>query len=97
MSRSVRKTPIFGNAQGVSEKADKRSWHQRWRARARSLLTGASDLEAYCDPDKRLVSDTRAMAKDGKRYWTPYLYPTSPGLPGYEEREERFSRDLRKK
>ncbi len=37
MSRSQRKTPIFGIASG-SEALDKRLWHKRWRARVRDRM-----------------------------------------------------------
>lgn len=96
MSRSVRRTPIFGNASGVSEKADKRVWHQRWRTRARTLLARTVDLEAYVDPDVREVSDPWLMAKDGRHYWLPRMRPTSPGRSTYEEREAQLVRSLRK-
>jgi hypothetical protein len=96
MSRSVRKTPIFGHAMSQSEKADKRRWHQRWRAMARTRLASSADLERYNDPDRREASSPWTMAKDGKSYWHPRLRPAAPGRPGYAERRAQFMRDLRK-
>jgi hypothetical protein len=96
MSRSVRKTPIFGNAAGVSEKQDKRLWHQRWRAMARTRLASVSDLEAYSDPDRRAASNPWGMAKDGKAYWHPRLRPDAPGRCDPVERLRQFERSMRK-
>jgi hypothetical protein len=73
MSRSHRKTPIFGNAKcASSEKADKQMNHKRERAHVRDEI-GRATLTAET-PDERPVVDRRAhsnpgsMAKDGKRY-----------------------------
>ena len=66
MSRSRRKTPIFGLAPAPSEAEDKRLWHKRLRAKTRDQLKDGPD-----DPipvDHREVSDPWGMAKDGKRY-----------------------------
>ena len=38
MSRSRRKTPIFGHTTARSEVHDKRLWHKRWRSRERDQL-----------------------------------------------------------
>ena len=38
MSRSLRKTPIFGHTTARSEADDKRLWHKRWRASERDQL-----------------------------------------------------------
>jgi len=35
------------------------------------MIKIGSDLEAYCDPDKREVSHPEAMAKHGKCFITP--------------------------
>ena len=71
MSRSRRKTPIFGVAKCSSEKQDKQIWHQRWRARERSALAGASAqaLETHMPLLKNQVSNVWAMGKDGRTYW----------------------------
>lgn len=69
MSRSRRKTPIFGNAAGAeSEKADKRRNHARERARLRAeIARGQVDDTPVID--RRQVSNVAAMAKDGRHYW----------------------------
>lgn len=70
MSRSRRKKPITGIAVCASERDDKRCWHQRLRARERTLLSGASPdaLESHLPIDPREVSDDYAMSKDGRQY-----------------------------
>lgn len=76
MSRSTRKTPMYPNASAPSERADKQTWHGRWRARERTALASAS-IEALRDPEGgyqpvpvRAVSDPWGMAKDGRSYWS---------------------------
>ena len=67
MSRSRRKTPIFGITTATSEAEDKRLWHKRLRAKTRDQLKAGPE-----DPipvDHREVSDPWGMAKDGRRYW----------------------------
>lgn len=68
MSRSYRKTPIFGDRAVPSEARDKRTWHKRHRAHERdqgAQLTPASDpLRLH----HREVSNPRFMAKDEKSY-----------------------------
>ena len=67
MSRSRRKTPIFGITTATSEAEDKRLWHKRLRAKTRDQLKAGPE-----DPipvDRREVSDPWGMAKDGKRFW----------------------------
>lgn len=70
MSRSRRKTPIFGHTTARSEANDKRLWHKRWRSRQRDqLVVGAED-----DPlpvPRNVVSNTWNMAKDGKSWFDP--------------------------
>lgn len=44
MSRSRRKTPMFGYTTATSEAEDKRIWHKRWRAQLRGqLITRRND------------------------------------------------------
>ena len=72
MSRSFRHTAKVGNVPRISEAADKQRWHQKLRVRIRTaMIKIGSDLEAYCDPDKREVSHPEAMAKHGKCFITP--------------------------
>lgn len=71
MSRSLRKTPIFGHTTARSEADDKRLWHKRWRARGREQLAA---LEPHGDPlsvHRHTVSSTWDMAKDGKAWFSP--------------------------
>jgi hypothetical protein len=68
MSRSRRKTPIFGIAHSGSEKLDKKIWHGRWRASERIALANASP-EAHVSVLEKQVSNVWSMAKDGRTYW----------------------------
>lgn len=72
MSRSRRKTPIFGNTKQRSERQDKQLWHRRWRARERTALTSASPeaLDGYQTITRNQVSSTWLMDKDGHLYWS---------------------------
>lgn len=66
MSRSRRKTPIFGITTCASERLDKKIWHGRWRSRERCRLeTGQDDLTVL----PKQVSNPWGMGKDGRRYW----------------------------
>ena len=69
MSRSRRKTPIFGYASADSEAHDKRIWHSRMRHRERQALHSAVDFEAHTTTVRDDVSSTWNMAKDGKHFW----------------------------
>lgn len=71
MSRSERKTPIFGMTTARSEKVDKKAWHSRMRAKVRTDMTPlpGSELDSYIAPIENDVGNVWAMAKDGKRYF----------------------------
>lgn len=71
MSRSRRKNPIMGITTCRSEKDDKKTWHQRWRARSRDSLASLliDDLDAYLPILENQVSNIWQMGKDGKQYW----------------------------
>ncbi len=71
MSRSRRKQPIMGITTCRSERQDKQTWHQRWRARERTALTSAKhdDLDGYLPLLEKQVSNVWDMGKDGKQYW----------------------------
>lgn len=73
MSRSTRKTPIFGITTSASEKADKRIWHRRMRARSRTKLasTPTEGLDSFLPTHLYEVSQVWEMAKDGRRYAAP--------------------------
>jgi hypothetical protein len=70
MSRSKRKTPIFGFCGSrVSEKQDKKLWH-------RALRRGYNQV--VLDEDKLLLLHPKqwgnpgGMSKDGKYYWVNF-------------------------
>jgi hypothetical protein len=67
MSRSIRKTPIFGNAKSQSEAKDKKIWHSRFRHSVKQRLKSCADHDALVDVDVKEVSNPWLMAKDGKR------------------------------
>ena len=71
MSRSRRKTPIFGITMARSERDDKTLWHGRWRAAERAALAVVlpGDVDAHMTTLARSVSDPWGMSKDGKRFW----------------------------
>lgn len=71
MSRSRRKTPIFGHTSARSEADDKRLWHKRWRSHDRDQR---ASLDPCGDPfpvHRQSVSSTWDMAKDGKHWFDP--------------------------
>ena len=67
MSRSRRKTPVFGHTLAESESADKRIWNKRLRARVRDELI--VDAEEHIPTTLRGVSNVWDGAKDSKHYW----------------------------
>ena len=71
MSRSRRKTKIFGVSKARSEKWDKVFYHRRLRHRVAVSLR--ESLREGEEPEVlahfREVSDLWAFAKDGKIYW----------------------------
>lgn len=69
MSRSRKKTPIFGYANADSEAQDKRIWHSRMRHRERQALHSAVDFNAHLTTARDQVSSTWEMGKDGKHFW----------------------------
>lgn len=64
MSRSRRKTPIFGMTTARSEERDKVQAHRDERRAVRAAIAEDADLM----PHTREVSDVWGFAKDGKRY-----------------------------
>jgi hypothetical protein len=71
MSRSIRKTPIFGMTTCKSEKVDKKIWHSRWRCHERTAIsqTPFSNLDSYLTILENQESNTWDMGKDGRQYW----------------------------
>lgn len=64
MSRSVRKTKIFGITTAETEKQDKRRWNRTFRKVSRKLIR----LEKEVPTKKQGVTSVWDGAKDGKRY-----------------------------
>lgn len=71
MSRSRRKTPIFGHTTARSEADDKRLWHKRWRSHERDNLNTIGPDGDHVPVHRRAVSSTWNMAKDGKHWFAP--------------------------
>lgn len=64
MTRSFRKTPIFGNGNAPSDKPFKTAEHQRERRRVKISLGKG------CDPEHpKTFGNPWNADKDGKRYW----------------------------
>ncbi len=65
MSRSKRKTPIFGFTTATSEKLEKRGWNKRFRRVVKSLMLAEKEIPIK----KQAISDVWEGRKDGKHYW----------------------------
>jgi len=73
MSRSYRKTHIFGNSTSDSEKKDKKIWHGAYRAANRNsihhgLMNNDFDNRVTVVPHD--VASLYDFSKDGKHYWS---------------------------
>ena len=66
MSKSSRKTPIFGNTTAETEKYDKRLANRRLRRIVRAVLENDKNIEIL--PTLREVSNVWVFNKDGKRW-----------------------------
>lgn len=64
MSRSIRKTKIFGITSAKSEKQDKRIWNRTFRKVCKKLIR----LEKEAPIKIHSIIDVWDGAKDGKRY-----------------------------
>lgn len=71
MSRSTRKTAVFGHTTARSEAGDKRLWHKRWRARERDHLATVGVDTDHVTVHRNAVSSTWDMAKDGMAWFDP--------------------------
>lgn len=68
MSHSYRKA--YSPWCSGSMREDKRIYHRRHRARVRTLINSAKDLDELHTPVKNIeVSDVWTMARDGKQYY----------------------------
>jgi hypothetical protein len=66
MSRSHRRTPIFGNAKAGSEKDDKRRSHGSFRVRQRAQMAAGEDVVIE---RQREAMNPATMSKDGRHWW----------------------------
>lgn len=71
MSRSQRKTSIFGMTTCRSERTDKVLWHGRLRTHIRTAISGLTtdELADRVLPEEQNVSNVWAMGKDGRQWW----------------------------
>ena len=65
MSRSVRKSKIFGYTKAETEKQDKRRWNRRFRKVCKKLIRQERDVPVKI----RSVVNVWDGAKDGKHYY----------------------------
>jgi hypothetical protein len=65
MSRSVRKTKIFGITTAISEKQDKRLWNRKFRKICKRLIS----VEKEAPIKIQGVTNVWDGAKDGKQYY----------------------------
>lgn len=71
MSRSYKKTPIYGITNAESEKQDKRIANRRFRRNARQLVKIGKEPPFNI----RVVSNVYSFDKDGKQYFSAMKYP----------------------
>jgi hypothetical protein len=64
MSRSRRKTPMFGYTTATSEAEDKRIWHKRWRAQLRGQLSRDATTDDFLPILQCAVSSPWNMDKE---------------------------------
>lgn len=70
MSRSRRKTPIFGITTATSEANDKAAWHRAYRRAENQRLAAAPETEPH---HYRKFFNPWKMDKDGKHWWPEAL------------------------
>ena len=73
MSRSKRKTSIIGSAVNNSEKKDKQAYNRRYRRIFKQCLHINPLADVF--PHLKEHSNSRSMAKDGKKYFDKYKHP----------------------
>jgi hypothetical protein len=69
VSRSTRKTPIFGISNAASEALDKRIWHKRLRSQERDQLSKVGPDTDHVSIHQNAVSNIASMAKDGRQWF----------------------------
>jgi hypothetical protein len=69
MSRSCKKTPIYGMC-ADSDKPGKKQSHRAERSTFRRMLKNCADYDNLVLPDQGELSNVYNWPKDGKRYWS---------------------------
>lgn len=89
MSRSRKKTPIFGVTTSASEKRDKKAWHSALRSKERAALASSSaeELSERNSVTVRDLSSPWDMSKDGHVF---------SALTDIERRAEKTAKDVAK-
>ena len=79
MSRSYRKTPIFGDTTCRSEKQEKKQWHKALRAKERvaQALLSQENLDSHIPLHENQIGNVWLMGKDGHSYWSKSSYEDS--------------------
>lgn len=68
MSRSYKRNAITGHTMAESDKTYKQQEHRRERARVRTSLCSADDLEEIILPDPKEFGNEYNAPKDGRHY-----------------------------
>ena len=69
MSRSNRKSPIFGMTTATSEKSDKQMAHRAERVHSRQAISNITEIDALMITTRAHAHSNRySFAKDGKHY-----------------------------
>ena len=89
MSRSHRKTPVFGHTGCPSEKQDKQLSSRKMRRKVRQYII--IDPDNFLNPKKQEILNKWEMGKDGKSYWNINSY-----YNGSESEMERKKKSLTK-
>lgn len=96
MSRSRRKTPIYGHTTARSEARDKQQWHQRWRTHERDRLRKMPTDREHLTTLHNEVSSTWEMAKDG-RHWFGWADQVRRMESWHNDRPSQERRKLRQR
>ena len=100
MSRSRRKKPIFAITTSHSECQDKKLWHQRLRARERTILASASleVLAAHQPVLENEIISVWAMGKDGHEYQCAKTQDAgAEHIAGFKERNPQERASLKRR
>jgi hypothetical protein len=69
MSKSYKKTPVFGNAKAESDKSYKQIEHRRERREVRQILHSTTEPDAIETPNSKKFGSPNKSNKDGKHYF----------------------------